>query len=819
MFILEVCIKVSSPNVVFNSEGTQNIEVNLFNYGITTLTSATIKWKVNDGTVNTYNWTGSLAQATVAEAVNIGSFDFSGENFFTIEIWTELPNGNSDENTNNDLLASKHTINQYCTSNIVYDEWTWFNDVVIGNIIHLNCNKAEHYNVTDYSTYFQENYASGSNLNYDCFVGNAGYVAFWIDLNDDNDFEDADEYLGTSAHFAYNENLTGTITIPETAPEGMHKLRIRFIAGNTAPAQGDACTPLSTFSYEGDCHQYAINVYNPNTPPPCASNPIPANSSVDVVLNEILEWSSTDATNFDVYFGTTATPIFVQNQAENSYNPGLLDQNTQYYWKIIAKNDFGNATGCEIWSFTTGEDSEYCIPRASDCEEWGDHIDDFYMLDLIHENTGCAGMSGYGDYTETEFTTDLIQGSNVTWASNYSTSDALAIWIDFNDDGIFYETNEFVYHTEVEFVNEHIDTDNFNLPQDAPFGTHRMRVRCGYYGHLLPDYEFSGDQACASIGYSETHDYNITIIDATEAPQCAENPNPENGAVNQYLNPELTWSANQALSYDVYFGTTTLEYIGEVTNASYSPEILDADTEYQWKIVPKNSIGEATGCDIWTFTTGENLNYCTDYLYVGDAYGSPCSWGDEITDFSVSNLEMLDFVCGETNGVNDYTYLTGDFEQGANYTWNATIGLANVNHIAIWLDVNNNGVFAEDELVYNSTEHFPAYECSGNMIIPANTPLGEHRFRVRLKNGEAFEAGDACTVFTYGQAYDFTANITETTTAPECAVNPIPADNATEQQLNLLPLGWNCNYATEYDVYFGTTSTPPLVSAGQPLPT
>ena len=808
-------IDITGPNKVLTLEGENNIEVNLFNYGTETLTSATIKWQVNDGTINTYNWAGSLNQATVAENVVIGSYNFTDEILFSLKIWTELPNGATDQNPNNDIINQYIALNLYCTSNIVYDEYYCFHDVVIGNIIHLNCGKVEDYSITDYSPYFQTNYAPGSNLNYDCFAGVNGYVAFWLDLNNDNDFDDTDEYLGTSEHFEYNENLTGSITIPATAPEGMHKLRIRFIKGAIVPGATDACTPLPSFEYEGDCHQYAINVYNPNTSPPCAFNPIPVNNSVDVVLNEILEWSSTDATNFDVYFGTTATPIFIQNQAENSYNPGLFDANTQYYWKITAKNDFGNATGCEIWNFTTGEDLEYCIPGNSDCDEWDDHIDDFYMVDLIHENTGCAGMSGYGDYTDTEFTTDLLQGANVTWSANYSTADALAIWIDLNDDGVFNETNEFVYHTEVEFVNEHIETGNFNLPQDAPLGIHRMRVRCGYYGHLLPDYEFAGNQACEGIGYSETHDYNITIVLATEPPVCATTPFPENESTNQYLNADLTWSASQASSYDVYFGTTTLEFVGEVTEAFYETGTLDQDTEYQWKIIPKNSFGEPSDCDIWTFTTGEDLEYCTEYLYYGDAASDPCDWGEYIDDFTIGDLEHLETGCtGGGYNVADFTFMTANLSQGSNYTWIANIHTTA--YLAIWFDTNNDGEFDETECLYTSDEELMP-DCSGTITIPASASLGEHRLRIRLKGTGATPIlpSEACTAFAYGEAHDYTVIVTEPTQAPECAINPLPENEETGIILNYGEITWQADYASEFDVYFGTETNPPLVSENQ----
>jgi len=529
---------------------------------------------------------------------------------------------------------------------------------------------------------------------------------------------------------------------------------------------------------------------------------------MDVPLNKIVEWESESATSFDIYFGTDSNPVFIANQVENYYDPGLLEEFTTYYWKIIAKNEFGNATNCETWSFTTGDQTEYCIPGNSDCYEWGDLIDDFYMVDLIHENSDCS-ENGYGDFTQTSYTTELVQGSNVIWVADYGSQDALAIWMDFNDDGIFNETDEFVYHTElVNGTFVHIETDDFNLPPNTPLGTHRMRVRCAYTAL------FSGNQSCSAIGYGETHDYNITIIEPTNAPECASAPIPEDGSSNQFMNSKLNWTANQATSYDVYFGTTTLEYLGETSEVQFDPGTLLPNTNYQWKIIAKNSAGSATGCDIWTFTTNDELTYC-DYLYYGDSYGEICEWGDYIDDFSIGDLNHTGTGCTPNYGYVDYTNMVVDLAQGATYAWEAVLGINNSDHLAIWFDTNNDGTFDENECLYTSADYVPQV-CTGTIAIPAIAEIGNHRMRIRVKfGGDPFAPNQACYAFTYGEAHDYTVNVIEPTQAPECAVNFAPENGASNIILNYGTLTWQADYASEFDVYFGTESNPPLVSENQ----
>ena len=89
-------------------------------------------------------------------------------------------------------------------------------------------------------------------------------------------------------------------------------------------------------------------------------------------------------------------------------------------------------------------------------------------------------------------------------------------------------------------------------------------------------------------------------------PSCVSSPtSPTNGSINQSLNSSLSWTtATYATSYDVYFGTTLPGTpTTNTTSTTYSPGTLLEGTTYYWKIVPKNSVGEPTGCSTWSFTT------------------------------------------------------------------------------------------------------------------------------------------------------------------------------------------------------------------------
>ncbi len=99
-------------------------------------------------------------------------------------------------------------------------------------------------------------------------------------------------------------------------------------------------------------------------------NPGPANGAVDVTQTPVLTWTpGVFGASHEVYFGTDASSLEHKgsgNLGSESFDPGQLEWNTTYYWRIDEANN-ANAdspwTG-PIWSFTTAsfliiDDFEY----------------------------------------------------------------------------------------------------------------------------------------------------------------------------------------------------------------------------------------------------------------------------------------------------------------------------------------------------------------------------------------------------------------------------------------------------------------------------
>ncbi len=119
---------------------------------------------------------------------------------------------------------------------------------------------------------------------------------------------------------------------------------------------------------------------------------------------------------------------------------------------------------------------------------------------------------------------------------------------------------------------------------------------------------FLSDLSITSTGFSFAITYAGDCA-VTAMPLCVASPSaPANGSTISACGVTLSWPfVAQAQSYDVYLNTgagpaTTLVSSAQI-GTSYSPGLLAGSTSYSWRVVPKNSLGDAVGCSDFTFTT------------------------------------------------------------------------------------------------------------------------------------------------------------------------------------------------------------------------
>ena len=144
-------------------------------------------------------------------------------------------------------------------------------------------------------------------------------------------------------------------------------------------------------TYKGDVWSFST--------PGAIGNPMPANGSTDVGMNTALSWTPADsAATHEIYFGkdeatvrnaNTGSPDYKGSKSlgAESYDPGILEPETPYYWRVDEVDDQGNTSKGSVWSFTTGrflivDDFEsYTDDDAAGEAIWQSWIDGFGIAD------------------------------------------------------------------------------------------------------------------------------------------------------------------------------------------------------------------------------------------------------------------------------------------------------------------------------------------------------------------------------------------------------------------------------------------------------
>jgi len=142
----------------------------------------------------------------------------------------------------------------------------------------------------------------------------------------------------------------------------------------------------------------------PNKPPYMPSNPYPAHGSTRVNINVDLSWTGGDPdgdpVTYDVYFGTGSIPPKVaSNQTATTYDPGTLDIDNTYYWKIIVWDDQSAFTEGPVWWFSTGMNQPPSKPIILSAPTFGNSETqlDFYTVAIDPEVDQIYYMWDWGD--------------------------------------------------------------------------------------------------------------------------------------------------------------------------------------------------------------------------------------------------------------------------------------------------------------------------------------------------------------------------------------------------------------------------------------
>ncbi len=257
----------------------------------------------------------------------------------------------------------------------------------------------------------------------------------------------------------------------------------------------------------------------------------------------------------------------------------------------------------------------------------------------------------------------------------------------------------------------------------------------------------------------------VVQVHIPQPPNCAASLTPADNTIGACLSPTLSWASGGGgpTSYDVYFSTSQFDVdnlstfalvSAAQTGLTYSPGALIAGTQYFWKVIPKNSDGDAVGCATQNFTTTPiGLCYC-----VPSHTGTLCASG------IISNVTFNTLSSTTSCAAPAYTIFPFSGSTTTNVNANSSVNLSvttdTASIISVWIDYNHDNIFDVSEW----TQVTIASVANVASIIPISIPLsamtGPTMMRVRSRlinniNGSV----DACTAFGSGESEDYVITI------------------------------------------------------------
>lgn len=361
---------------------------------------------------------------------------------------------------------------------------------------------------------------------------------------------------GAYAYDIYLDNLTGpnaattlyrenwlltSIAIPPSAPLCSGSTYSWRVVAKNLCGQSSGCTP------------FTFNVINPNISCPTVTSP--SNLATAISLTPSISWTAvTGALFYDVYLdNSTGTTLYAGTITTTSLqvpavNPLLC--NTTYSLRVVAKNECGIATGCATTTFTT---------------------------------------------INTAPTTPTLTTPGV--AANVFTRTPAFVWLAATNATSY---NIYVNAGAVATPSTLVATLPGNITSfSMPNAT---QLPCGAYSWRVEAVN------CVGTTTSTTGSFTVT------APVLNPTLTPANAAINQSTTPTLSWtSVTGATGYDIFMcsgsGCTPTLYVSNLNFSQLSYIVpftspLLCNTQYSWRVVPKNACGPiATPMAVNTFTT------------------------------------------------------------------------------------------------------------------------------------------------------------------------------------------------------------------------
>ncbi|MHC4324473.1 MAG: PA14 domain-containing protein, partial [Planctomycetota bacterium] len=384
-----------------------------------------------------------------------------------------------------------------------------------------------------------------------------------------------------------------------------------FVAGFPGYVYPDGLVPGTTYYWridevnEADPNSpWKGDVWNFTIPSNKAYQPVPSDGGkfIDSV-NPTLSWTpGFESILHTVYFGddydTVATATGGPQQGTITFNPGSLETEKTYYWRVDELGEAGTHKG-DVWSFTTAKEGggvrgDYYT---------GMNFENFVLtrtdpqIDFNWGNPGGPDPAVGDDNFSARWTGEVEAAFTETYTFYARGDDGVRLWVNGQ-----------------QLVDAWVD-------QGATEYSGTIDLVAGQMYSIVMEYYENGGGTTAELRWSSPSTTKNFVPQAALSPPIrASSPNPSNGATGAKMTPILTWGAGDfAASHEVYFGTdanavktadkSSPEYKGTKTlgDEIYDPGKLAWFTQYFWRVDEVNAVNSDSpwAGNLWSFTTGD----------------------------------------------------------------------------------------------------------------------------------------------------------------------------------------------------------------------
>ena len=607
-------------------------------------------------------------------------------------------------------------------------------------------------------------------------LNNNETVLAWIDYNNDGAFDPVTEVImaatpGTGTATAGGLH-TATFAAPATARTGV-PLRLRIAADYT---NSPVPTPCSTPQFSQD-EDYAVTLAASTGPPVATFTTNGATTCSGCVQFSDASQNLPTSWLWSFGDGTTGT---AQNPSHCYAAAGA------YQVRLVATNGNGSATSAAttITYNSTAPAAATCAPATTAyCCNYGVVRVRLSTID----NASADGSAGYQDFSCAQRAT-LVVG--VAYPLQVTTGGTLPhdtrVYLDLNNDGAF---------TASELVGQALNTASptfsLKLPATTPLGQ-PLRLR------LVADYVGSDPQPCKGPTNGQVEDYAVVPMANPNPPVAAfTSTYVSGGCVNPVQFTDQTTNAPTAWSWNFGDGTTS---------ALQNPAHQFAAGTYSVALTVTNANGASSTSRAGFVISVPCLNYCASN---GTGFGAGVSSPLWITSVSAAPGGFSNASGLEPGGYGSYVAKTITLAAGTTAALTVGVSSSATHRTVAWADFNQDGVFADNELLFSTT--VSSNTCTGTFALPATARPG--RTRLRVETDQTTRAADPCAVdLANGEVEDYTLLIQPATPTATAATTALPgltvAPNPTADgrlRLHLAGAGTPGPYAIEIQDLLGAT--------------